>query len=420
VNKYKVFLAVTVASMVALTSGCVNKNTAKEEDNNKESTSYTIMAKELEVPVDKISSSNNKVAFKFLSQVVKEKDNVVVSPLSMNTILSLTQNGASGKTKEEMLQALEMKGYEDKDINEGYKNVIAHFNNLKNVKVNMGNSVWITEGAQVRQEFKDIGKNFYEAQSKEVNFQKPKTVDMINHWISGKTAGKIKKIVDSFDVDTYMALINTVYFKGGWDKPFGNVPSEDKQARTFTLSDGSTKEVDTMNGLIEAEYLKESEFSAVRIPYKDNNFGMYIFLPNKESNLDSILKDMNLSNWNQWMKNFQKKSVIMRMPKFKIEYEKKLNDMLQGFGMVSAFKEDADFSKMTEKDKPYISLVKQKAYIDVNENGTEAAAVTAVIMEETSIMVEDPVEFTADRPFIFAIADKKTGLIMFVGKVEKP
>jgi serine protease inhibitor len=419
-KRFKVLLAVALASMVALTSACVNKNTPEGERRNQGNSSYTIQAKELDVPVDKISSSNNKVAFKFLNEAAKEKDNVVFSPLSMNTILSLTQNGASGKTKEEMLQALEMKGYEDKTINEGYKNIIAHFNSLQNVEVNLGNSIWITEGAPVRQEFKDVGKDFYEAHAKEVNFLKPKTVDMINEWISGKTAGKIKKIVDSFDEDTYMALINTVYFKGAWGKPFGNVPGDDKQARTFTLSDSSIKEVDTMNGLIEAEYLKGDKFSAVRIPYKDNNFGMYIFLPNKGSSVDSLVEDMNYDNWNQWMKGFEEKSVIVRMPKFKIEYEKELNTMLQGFGMVSAFNGNADFSKITQKDKIYISLVKQKAYIDVNENGTEAAAATGVIMEKTSIMVDEPIEFTADRPFVFAIADKKTGLIMFMGKVENP
>lgn len=286
--------------------------------------------------------------------------------------------------------------------------------------MNLGNSIWITEGAPVRKEFKDIGRDFYEAPAKEVNFLKQQTVDMINEWISGNTAGKIKKIVDSFDEDTYMALINTVYFKGAWSKAFGNVPSDDKQARAFTLADGSIKEVDTMNGLIGAEYLKGDKFSAVRIPYKDNNFGMYIFLPNKGSSVDSLVEDMNYDNWNQWMKNFEEKSVIMRMPKFKIEYEKELNDMLQGFGMVSAFNGNADFSKITEKDQIYVSLVKQKAYIDVNENGTEAAAVTGVVMERTSIMVEEPIEFTADRPFVFAIADKKTGIIMFMGKVENP
>ncbi len=380
---------------------------------------YTIKAKELTAPVDKISNANNKVALKFLNETLKNNSgkNVIISPLSLNTVLALTQNGAAGSTKQEMLKALEMEGYDENLINESYKNIIAHFNSLKSIQTKLGDSIWIRKGADVKKQFIDMGKEFYEAEINEVDFTKKNTVDTINKWVSNHTAGKINKMMDSFEPDTYMALINTVYFKGKWSTPFSeNNTSKQK----FFVSDGSTKEVDMMKETMAIDYVKNTDFQAVRIPYEDNNFGMYVFLPNKDSSTDKLMNNMNIDNWNKWISEFKKTQVNVSLPKFKIEFEEKLNDMLIGFGMKSAFGDSANFSNITEKSDLYIDLVKQKSYIDVNEAGTEAAAATAVVMREVSMPLDPPIQFIADRPFIYAITDKNTGLIIFMGKVEKP
>jgi serpin B len=409
-NKFKGTIAIVLIIMTA--AGCSLKKPAEIKSK------YTIQAKELTSSVDKISSANNKVAFKFLSETLKtnNKENVIISPLSLSTILALTQNGAVRNTKEEMLKALELQGLDDSTINESYRNIIAHFNSLKGIETKIGDSIWIRKNADVKKELISVGKNYYEAEINEVDFTKKNTVDAVNKWVSGRTAGKINKMMDSFEDDTYMTIINTVYFKGKWNNPFTE-RSTSKQK--FTSSDGSIKDVDMMKETMGIDYMKNTNFQAVRIPYEDQNFGMYVFLPSKDSSVDKLTNEMTMENWNKWINEFKKTQVQVSLPKFKIEFEEELNSMLKGFGMKDAFDGTANFSNITDKTNLYIDLVKQKSYIDVNEAGTEAASATAVVMKAVSAPL-DPTQFTVDRPFIYAIADKKTGLIIFMGKVEKP
>lgn len=409
----KKYIAIGLAAITIFSSGC--SLGGKEKVKNK----YTIQAKELSSSVEKIAEANNKLALKFFDEMIKshKKENIIISPLSLNTVLALTQNGAAEKTKEEILKALEMQSLDDSTINEGYKNIIAHYNSLKSIETKLGNSLWMNKGLQINENFKNTGKNYYEAEINTVDFTKNSATQTINKWISNQTSGKIKKIVDKFDSDTVMTLINTVYFKGKWSKPF---TKSNTSKQEFTSSDGAKQEVDMMKELMEADYYKGESFEAVRLPYEDKNFGMYVFLPNKESNIDELLKNMNYINWSKWLNEFKSKQVQVQLPKFKVEFEEKLNDMLMTFGMQSAFTDKANFTKMSDNHKLYIDLVKQKCYIDVNEEGTEAAAVTAVAIKETSALIDKPIEFRADRPFIYAIEDKKTGMLLFMGKVEKP
>lgn len=411
-NKYKaiVVLLLTTAIMFASTSCGIKKpDTIK---NN-----YTIKAKELDINVDKISNANNKVAFKFLKYELQahKNTNIVISPISLNTVLAMTQNGAANITKDEMLSALELKGIDDSTINDNYKNIIAHFNSLLAVNTKMADSIWVQKGLQLKNDFISTGKNNYEAEISNVDFSKSSTVDVINKWVSDKTAGKIKKLNNDLD-GASMVLINTVYFKSKWAEPF---KEKDTTKEAFNLTDGSKENVDMMKGTLSVEYLKGKDYSAVRLPYEDNNFGFYVFLPDKSSSTDKMLQNMNYDNWNKWLKDFKPAEVNVKLPKFEMEYEDELNKMLQGFGMKAAF-DNADFSKITDKENLYIDKVKQKCYVDVNEAGTEAAAATEVIMKGVSIKIGNPMDFDVDRPFIYAIADKKTGLIIFMGKVEKP
>jgi serpin B len=281
----------------------------------------------------------------------------------------------------------------------------------------LGNSVWVTKDAKISDEFKSTGKSYYDAEANEVDFSKKQTADIINKWIDNQTAGKIKKIVDSFDKNTFMALINTVYFKAKWANQF--MPQNTTKQK-FTLSDGTTQDVDMMKKTMSAEYYKGNKFEAVMLPYEDADFRMYIFLPDKGNTVDALVNQMTLGNWNTWINQFDNGQVTVSIPKFKIEFEQELNGMLKSFGMKTAFTDRADFSKITDNASLYIDLVKQKCYIDVNESGTEAAAVTGLVLEGTSMIIGKPIEFTADRSFIYAISDKKTGLIMFMGVVEKP
>jgi serine protease inhibitor len=411
-NKYKGIAGLLLASAImSASTGCGIKKPyiIKNE--------YTIKAKELDSNVDNISNANNKVAFKFLNYEIQshKNTNIVISPLSLNIVLSMTQNGAASKTKEEILSALELNGLDDRAINENYKNIIAHFNSLLAVNINLADSIWVQKDLQVKDNFINIGKNNYEAEINDIDFNKNSTVDVINKWVSDKTAGKIKKLNMDFS-DVTMVLINTVYFKSKWAEAF---KENNTTKEAFNLTNGLKENVDMMKETLSVEYLKTKDFSAVRLPYDDHNFGFYVFLPDKSSSTDKLLQNMNYDNWDKWLKDFKSAKVNVKLPKFKMEYEDELNKMLKDFGMKSAFDRDkADFSQITDKEKLYVDLVKQKCYIDVNEAGTEAAAATEVGMKLG--IVSNPTEFTVDRPFIYAIADKKTGLIVFIGKVEKP
>lgn len=380
---------------------------------------YNIEAKASTKPAGEISIANNKIAFKMLNATFNEnKDkNTVISPMSLSTILAITQNGADGSTKEEMKKALEVTGVDDKIINEEYKNIIANFNSIETLKVKMANSIWIDKGMSINEEFKNIGRDYYESEINDVDFSKSKTTDTINKWISDNTAEKIKKIVDKFDNDTAMVLVNTLYFKGDWSVPF---KKEGTQKKDFNLLDGTIEKVDMMQGNMNLDYLKENNFEAIRMPYKDKNFGMYVFLPSENSSVESVMKEMNYENWNKWKGKFNSKDCIVEVPKLHMEFEQKLNEMLMDFGMKSAFKPEANFSKLRKENNLFISLVKQKCYIDVDEKGTEAAAATVVVMKTTSTNPEEMEKFIADRPFIYAITDSKTDSILFMGTVEKP
>jgi serpin B len=237
--KLKVVTTFVLALTTVTSAGCSIKKPTVIENKS------TIKAQELSSPVDKINTANNKVAFKFLDESSKAStnNNIAISPLSLGTVLALAQNGTSGKTKEEILKALELQGYSDTEINENYKKVIAHFNSLSNIEMKLGNSVWVTKDAKISDEFKSTGKSYYDAEANEVDFSKKQTADIINKWIDNQTAGKIKKIVDSFDKNTFMALINTVYFKAKWANQF--MPQNTTKQK-FTLSDGTTQDVDMM------------------------------------------------------------------------------------------------------------------------------------------------------------------------------
>ncbi|GAA0182714.1 serpin family protein [Clostridium sediminicola] len=377
---------------------------------------YVIKEKALTEPVHNISEANNKVAFKMLKETinVNKNKNTVISPISMNTILSLTQNGAAGETKEEMMNALELVANDDDYINKSYKNIIGNYNSLESIEVKMANSIWIQEGLQVEDNFKNDGRVNYEARIQNVDFSKKSTLFIINKWIEEHTNGKIKDIVNSFE-DTAVALINSVYFKGKWLNQFKeNMTSK----REFTNSQGKVKNVDMMRETLFVQYNKGDTFESVRLPYEDDNFGMYIFLPNEESNIEEMLKEVNFNNWSKLTANATENDIEVQLPKFKIEFEQELNEMLQGFGMKKAFEGGADFSNLSKNHDLFISLVKQKCYIDVNEAGTEAAAVTAVMLEESAMEIGEIPQFIVDRPFVYAIADRNTGMILFMGEVN--
>ncbi len=363
-----------------------------------------------------VASANTAFGFKLLSDLqTRQPDaNIMISPLSISIALTMTNNGAAGETQRAIAEVLEI---ENLDINTVNRANAALRNSLENtgpkVEIAIANSIWSRQGVVFNPSFLERNREFYEAEIESLNFSDPQALEVINGWVETNTNGKIKQILQRIDPRTLIVLINAIYFKGSWQQEFDKSATRDG---TFYLSDGSEKQVPMMYRKGTYPYFRGSNFEAARLPYGDGEVSMYVFLPNRESDLDGFIGQLNVENWSEWMSQFRERAdddSEMILPRFKLEYEVKLNDTLKDLGMGIAFGGGADFSGMGPQ--LFISEVRHKTIIEVNEEGTEAAAVTAVIGVESA-----PPVFRVDRPFFFAIYDNRTQTLLFMGIVMEP
>ncbi|RNF41212.1 hypothetical protein EEX84_02370 [Planococcus salinus] len=245
----------------------------------------------------------------------------------------------------------------------------------------------------------------------------PASADLINAWVSDATNGKIEEMASKpLPGSLVTMLLNAIYFNGSWQFPFSEELTEEQP---FYLSDGSTADVPLMTLRSELSYLETKNFQAVSLPYGEGEMNMHVFLPAEDSSLDKFKASMSEEKWAAWLTEFKAKEGTVMLPKFELEYEVNLNNTLQRLGMETAFS-SVDLSNMFEESSGlFISEVKQKSYIDVNEKGTEAAAATSIMVEESG-PAEPPFEMNVNRPFFFAITDEETGVILFMGSIENP
>jgi len=312
---------------------------------------------------------------------------------------------------------LEFTDLTQEEINESYQNLITLLTGIDDdVLFQIANSIWYRESIPVEQKFIDINKQYFDAEVSALNFSDPGASDIINNWVKRKTGGKIKKIVpDDIPFDTFMYLINAIYFNGTWTYKFDPKKTHDGD---FYLLDGSTKTCKMMNQTARVYLSTHELFQAMDLPYGSGLFNMTIILPNPSVDIDNLIGTLQISDWTELTQQFTERTTMqLEIPKFKFEYEIMLNDVLESLGMGIAFSMfEADFSKIVKDVQAYISEVKHKAFIDVNEEGTEAAAVTSVEMSFTSA----PSPFVVNRPFVFVIHEKKTQAILFMGKIVDP
>jgi serpin B len=346
----------------------------------------------------------------------------MISPLSVSLALAMTYNGANGETKADMEKTLALNGLSREQINLSYQALMAALQSADpDVILEMANAIYYRKEFKVMEDFKTVNKDFYKAAVAPLDFNSPDALKTINGWVSEKTHDKIPTIIDQIDPMLVMVLLNAVYFNGLWKSKFGE---KNTHMLPFRLGDGSMKDVAQMNQETALEYTSNELFSAVNLPYGKGQDMMTVILPNSGKSTSQVVSVMNNNNWNQWMKSFKTENiVVVTMPRFKFSWKIKLNDILSAMGMTKAFTPNvADFSGISKDHDLYISFVIHKTFVDVNENGTEAAAVTAVGISITSIPGDIPkkVYFTVDRPFLFAISEKTTGAILFIGEVKSP
>ncbi len=356
--------------------------------------------------------------FRHLSEEEPD-ENIFFSGTSLAFALAMTYHGADGETRREMGHAL---GVEDVPVEEFNASNAEWLGTLLDqpgdTELAIANSVWARLGFPFESNFLERNETFYRAAVEEVDFGDPATVELINAWVSEQTHGRIDGIVEEIDPLDIMFLINAVYFLGEWTHRF---PEDGTSPEAFTFGDGTHGQVPMMTMRDTLEYHEAEGYQAVRLPYgEDGRFAMYVFLPAPGSSLGAFYQDLDGAEWERRIEGLEPSDLELRLPRFTLEYEQSLIPALAALGIEGAFDPSrSDFSLMTQaRDDLYISDVLQKTFVQVNETGTEAAAVTSVTISVTS-MPSHPM-MVVNRPFFFGIRDDHTGTILFQGQITTP
>lgn len=371
-----------------------------------------------------VVEDNNKFAFDLYARLKEADGNLFFSPYSVSTALAMTYAGARGNTEAQMADVLHFVLTQE-SLHPAFSTLMQNFkadSEKSGFEFSIANALWGQEGYKFHQAFINITKSYYEAGFKEVDFVKntESTRQTINKWVEEKTKDKIKELIKPGILTefTRLVLTNAIYFKGRWVSQF---EKKNTTPRQFELTTGEKVEVPMMSQTKEFRYFENEIAQVLEMPYKGNRLSMVIFLPKEKKGIRELEDLFKAENIKDWLLELRKQEVIALLPRFKMTSGLFLEEALQSLGMTDAFDSKlADFSGMTSDPVGlYISRVIHKAFVDVNEEGTEAAAATAVVMTLRGMPEPKPV-FRADRPFIFIIRDMRSGSILFVGRVMDP
>ena len=364
--------------------------------------------------------ADNRFAIKLLKQATADTrdtlKNLFVSPLSVAMALAMTYNGAAGTTEDSMRATLELDGMSVAEVNESYRSLIELLRQLDpHVRFQIANSIWYKEGYTIEQPFLDANHTYYDATVSALDFASPTAPATINAWVDQQTNGMIDRIVDNIPDYMRLYLINAIYFKGDWTEQFD---PQLTQPRGFRLPDGTTVNVPTMTHGQEADVrvTYRPYATIVDLPYGGAAFSMTIVLPHDTSSADQLVDVLTPEQWNEWTASLETGKAEVFLPKFKLTNDLNLIPSLASLGMGIAFDNRADFTRIHVPSELSITEVKHKTYVDVNEEGTTAAAVTSVGVGVTSV----PPSIMIDRPFIFALRENLSGTILFMGVIRHP
>ena len=371
---------------------------------------------------DVLNSSNQfgLNLFKNMAASEGEDKNLFISPLSISFALTMTYNGAEHQTAFDMQNTLAYAGMDKAAINQSCKDLTQILLNVDpKVAMQITNSIWYRNTFPIKDTFLSLNHTYFDAEVRASDFSNPQTVDVINGWVADKTNDKITSVIDQIDPYAIMYLINAIYFKGTWKYRF---ETKNTIKSPFNLASGSAIQTDFMNQKGTFRYFKNSISSMAELPYGNGGFSMVILLPNDGKTYTDVISNLTSDTWAQWNSQMDSTNLYVKLPKFKFAYEKKLNQDLTDLGMGIAFDPDhADFTGINSAGQLYISFVLHKSFVDVNEDGTEAAAVTVVGIFTTAYPGEPEYqEFNVNKPFIFAIKENTTNSILFMGLVKKP
>jgi len=370
-------------------------------------------------------AANTQFALTVLQQLddASAGENLCFSPLSLALALSMTLNGAEGETYDAIAKTL---GYTEQKLDaiNAQSRALARLLNPadKSITVRMANGLWVQQGFPLKPDFLRTLLSHYETRTETVDFGNAEAAaNAINAWVKEQTQGLIAKLFQAgdFDAQTRLALVNTLYFEGKWQYPF---PKDATQDAPFYLESGATKQVPMMRLSERLPYLRGDGFEAVALPYGEGDYRFYLFLPDKGRTVADLRQQLTPENWGKWLGAFRVVQGSLQMPRFKIEAKYDLKPPLSALGMGVAFDPDrADFSRIADvsPERLFIQKAIQKAVVEVDEEGTKAAAATGVTIGLTSVPI-DQFNLVADRPFLFAIVHQPTGTVLFLGVVRQP
>lgn len=368
-----------------------------------------------------VIAASNAFSFALFDRVstAQPDSNVFLAPLSASMVLGMALNGAAGQTWDEMRAALQLGSADQGDINAGYQSLVRLLVSLDPaVRMQIANSVWYERTFPFYQSFLDSARTYFDAEVQPLDFNDVAgSLAAINGWANTKTHGKIPTVLDRIEPANVMFLVDAIYFKGDWRAKFDPARTRLEQ---FHAADGSLQPVQLMHRQATMRYAADADWQAVDLPYGDSAFSMTVVLPAPGASLDALVDSLSPTFWRTLTSRFANAEVELSLPKVKLSYGRTLNDDLQALGMRVAFVPDqADFTRMSSLGrKLYVSFVKQKSYVNVDENGTEAAAVTVGGISTTS--VPQHVVVRVDRPYLFVIRERLSGTILFMGKITSP
>lgn len=364
-----------------------------------------------------VVSASNAFAFELVREVnrAQRDEDVFLSPLSASMALGMTLNGARGTTLDAMRSTLGFSGLSTAEINVSYRGLLDLLDGLDPaVELLVANSIWYREGFPFEPAFFDTTRAYFDAEIAPLDFSDPASVGRVNEWAADATNGKIETILETIGPSDVMYLINAIYFEGDWTADFDRA-----QTRTAPFFDSSgdtqTGSVEMMSRTGRTSIYRGDGFTAADLPYGGGAFSMTVVLPDRGVDVNDVLEGMSTAAWGEMTRGFTESSAGIHLPKFRLSYEQSLDDALKALGMGEAFDERADFGGMSSGGV-FITHVMQKTFVNVDEEGTEAAAVTSVTVGVTSA----PSAILVDRPFVFAIREKFSGTILFIGKIMLP
>lgn len=383
----------------------------------------TELPRELTVAETKLVQADNRFAFKLFREVSQREEpgrNIFISPLSVAMALGMAYNGAAGSTRDAMARTLELAGMTVDEVNQAYRDLIDLLRTLDpRVELILANSIWHRPQFTPLSSFLDVNRRYFDADVRALDFSRSDAADVINQWVDENTRGKIPTIVPGAIPEHIVAyLINAIYFKGDWAQRFDEDRTRDQP---FRLSDGGSVDVPMMSSEEEHSVrLFSGDVVVLDLPYGGGAYSMTVVLPPEPSGAHQLATALSQEQWSGWIGALDSSDVFVSLPKFTLEYGITLNDALKALGMEEAFDPcRADLSNMFDlaPDRRFwIDDVRHKTFVDVNERGTEAAAVTSVGIGATSA----PPRYVVDRPFLFAIRERFSGTVLFMGKIMNP